>query len=512
MPIFERESYLGKPTEQDERLVFPLSTHLQENLQDICELVIEVFEAKSCGIAVEYDRKVALIHGSFESQSKMQSENSQFIYENGIKKLHDSDFATIESFEAAQEQVVCVPIKVLSNLKLGALIFTRDAGKAQTQELSRKDKRILRLIGRDIENFFIQRRESFEIEQSSELQILISQLNHDWIFVKDKDFKIVYANEAFLQVYPEDMRDSVIGYTTIEEYDEQEAEKFLKYDKIAFNEGISETIEDLHMPDGSHMIVATTKQRFEDKSGSAYILCVCRDITKQEELIRKLQKANQELDDFASIASHDLKAPLNAIRRLLAWIHEESAEVISDNAKENLDFVVSRAERMHSLLNDLLSFAKIGRDQQKYEQLSLKKSVDEMKLLIDVPGDFEITCDDVIIHVPTVPFNTVMLNLISNAFKHNDKARPTIDVSASVTKHYYIIKVKDNGPGIPKQYQDRVFKLFQTLRPRDEVEGSGMGLSVVKKYVESYQGQLKLSSDGESGCEFTIWWPVTHSS
>lgn len=502
----EREQYLGKPVDNETELTFSLSPHLSENLHDICDLVIEVFNANACSIIAEYENRSAQLYAIGCIQQTISNKALSLLKTNNYDNI--ACFTEQLNDNESPSQIIATPIVLPNKLNFGACIFIREI----QSEPSAKEQRILKVIARDIQNFFIHRRENFDVEQSFELQKLMLQNNQDWIFVKDAEFKIVYANNAFLNVYPKDMRDKVIGYTTVEEYDEAAAEKFLTYDRIAFEQGISETTEDLHMPDGTHIVVATTKRRFEDKSGQPYILCVCRDITERETLIRNLQQVNQELDDFTSIASHDLKSPLNAIRRLLAWIEEETQGILPENAQENLQFVVNRAERMHLLLNDLLKFAKIGRQEVKIATIYLQKSVMELHPLLDVPEHFELVSDDLEMHVPAMPFNTTLLNLISNAFKHNDKDVPNVTVSARKNKHFYIIDIKDNGPGISEQFHDRIFKLFQTLRPRDEVEGTGMGLSVVKKYVEYYQGKIEVASDGENGTTFTIYWPVPKAS
>ncbi|MFC4698866.1 ATP-binding protein [Glaciecola siphonariae] len=527
----EKEEYLGSPTAHDNTFVFTLSSHLQENLTDICDLVGEVFDAHQCEVVVQYkNENIALL--SLDMRNKAISDSALLSqqFDKVFSLVHKHQFERVQAYTVDSEpgakagassctslDIISVPLVLLKGLKFGALVFsrpTRSVAEATEQNgqhlelLSQQEQRILKVIARDIQNFFIQRRERLKIEQSYELQRLMLQNNQDWIFVKNDEYKIVYANDAFLNIYPEHMRDKIIGYTTVEEYDEQEAEKFLLHDRIAFKEGVSETTEDLHLPDGSHVIVSTIKRRFEDKYGDTYILCVCRDITEKENLIRSLQMANQELDDFTSIASHDLKSPLNAIRRLLAWIEDETKGILPENAQENLQLVVSRAQRMHALLNDLLKFAKIGRDEVKVAQISLQKSVCDMRQLLDIPEHYILESDELLMTVPAVPLNTILLNLIANAFKHNDKELPSVHISASVSKHYYIINIKDNGPGIEPKYHERIFKLFQTLKPRDEVEGSGMGLSVVKKYIDYYQGKITLSSDGKNGATFTIYWPV----
>jgi PAS domain S-box-containing protein len=507
MPTQQSNPYLGPSSIVNDKTVFNLTAHLKENLADICDLILEIMNAHQCDIAVEHEGQLVSL---FQCRESLESE-----YEEAYSAIKSSQFKDIESYNSSTNgigktkkdktaQVHILPLTLRKTLLFGVVIFARE----DSAPISPKETRILKVIARDIQNFFIQQKEAFEAEKSNELQKLMLQMNQDLIFVKDREFKILYGNDAFMSIYPKEMQDKIIGYTTVEEYNAEEADKFLLYDRIAFEEGHSETTEDLHLPDGSHVILSTSKRRFEDKDGSSYILCICRDITEKEILIRGLKKANQELDDFTSIASHDLKAPLNAIRRLLTWILEESADVLPENAKENLHLVVNRAERMHSLLNDLLKFAKIGREEAKTAQISLAKSVEEMRPLIDVSATDVLESEELLMNVAVVPFNTILLNLISNAFKHNDKDIAKVHVSASVSKHYYIVKITDNGPGIAPQFHERIFKLFQTLKPRDEVEGSGMGLSVVKKYIEYYQGRVELSSDGKNGSTFILYWPV----
>jgi signal transduction histidine kinase len=105
------------------------------------------------------------------------------------------------------------------------------------------------------------------------------------------------------------------------------------------------------------------------------------------------------------------------------------------------------------------------------------------------------------------PFETIIRNLIGNAIKHNNKENGVITVSAQEFPRYYQFSIKDNGPGIPVRYHKQIFELFKTLQPRDEVEGSGMGLSIIKKLLDYHDGSIVVESDGKSGTCFTFTWP-----
>jgi PAS domain S-box-containing protein len=481
------ENYLGQPSlnSNGKDWELDLNNDIKLNLDNICDLILTIFEAQGCRI-----------FGTFPQSSILIAQRGQMLgfVEHESDKNPTGDQGTFH---------LVSPISLPSGLPFGYIEFYRQTH----QSLTDKEQSILQVIKRDISNHLLQNRHIFEAAKSVELQQLISLHNKDWIFVKDVDFKIVYANAAFIALYPKDKQDKIIGYTTIEEYEEKEADIFLKHDKLAFEHGESIITEDLHMPDGSRMIVETIKSRFTDETGHVYILGICRDITEKEGLIRQLKKANNDLDDFTSIASHDLKAPLNAIRRLLEWIEEDCRDILPEESLDNLLLVVSRANRMHSLLEDLLSFAKIGREDITVVEMSMLKLFEDISPLLDLPKEFALNVQDVNLVVPSIPFKTVMLNIVGNAIKHNDKPDGVINVTMKTNRHYYIISVADNGPGIEPRYFDRVFQLFQTLKSRDEVEGTGLGLSVVIKHLNQFSGKVEIESDGKLGTTFNIFWP-----
>ena len=233
------------------------------------------------------------------------------------------------------------------------------------------------------------------------------------------------------------------------------------------------------------------------------------DETEKDRLIKKLQKMSDELDEFTSIASHDLKSPLNAIKRLLEWIYDDCKDLLPQEHLENFQLVLSRANRMQVLLEDLLSYSRINSCDSTHASISLESIYQDIEQILEIPQavTVDIHANNEVLDIPLIPFKTVFQNLISNAIKHNNKEHPVIDISLIPSNQYYIIEIKDNGPGIDPKYFSLIFKLFQTLQSRDDVEGSGIGLCIANKLIINYGGKIEVASDGKLGSTFTIFWP-----
>ena len=471
-----------------------LDKDIQTNLDSICELVINLFDANSCSIIANYpEHKIKLSQCGEELFFTDTNLQKNSLNEFNLKKQKNNIFRVVS------------PITLPTNLKFGWLIFDR----ISEQPLTAKDIVVLNILQKNIVTHIQRRKQNIELDKANELQATVSKFNRDFIFIKDEEFKIVYANDAFLNIYPARMQDQVIGFTTVDAYEKADSVSFLDNDKIAFETGINKVIEKVLTPNGNYITVETTKRRFEDSAGKPYILCVCRDLTEVESLINKLTKANKDLDEFTSIASHDLKSPLNAIKRLLEWISDDCQHLLPQEHAENFQLVINRANRMQTLLEDLLKYARIDQSDMSLTSMSLETVYKDITQLLDIPKTItvNVNTNNTLINIPAVPFKTVILNLISNAVKHNDKDYGRVDITLHSSYHYYIIEVTDNGPGIEPKYFSLIFELFQTLRSRDKVEGTGIGLSVVKKHIINFGGKIDVYSDGKSGSTFKVFWP-----
>lgn len=375
------------------------------------------------------------------------------------------------------------------------------------KQLDARQRKYLKTLAREVMSRLELQRKNRYLEDANALHELITETNQDYIFVKDKDFKIVKANSAFISLYPEEMRSRIIGFTTLEDYKPEEAQEFLKDDKQALAEGRIEKFESIEFPDGRQRTLFTTKVRFEDKAGEPYVLGVARDVTEREDLIASLKKSNEDLEEFAYIASHDLKSPLNAVKSLLALLESDLAEIADEDAQLHFQMINTRINRMTQLLTDLLSYARVGKEEHQPEQLSLEATTLSCIALIDKPEDFNVSVIDCQIDLPKLPLELVLTNLLSNAVKHHNNTKGNILVSADASSTHYTIKVCDDGPGIPDEYRAKVFEKFQKLESRDEVEGSGLGLSMVLKMVKHYGGEVTINANQPQGTCFSLIWP-----
>jgi signal transduction histidine kinase len=226
-----------------------------------------------------------------------------------------------------------------------------------------------------------------------------------------------------------------------------------------------------------------------------------------QEKSKRLEDSNHDLEQFSYVASHDLKAPLNSIRQVVGWLEEDCSEILSDKSKEHLEILKSRSVRMMRLLKDLLDYSQINKTEYASEMVSLGKMSEDIHFLIGSDKNFTCHAPDIEINIPKNPLEIVLRNLISNAIKHHTGDTGTITVSYIREGLGHRILVEDDGPGIPENLQAKAMEMFQTLKPRDKVEGSGMGLAIVNRIVEHHGGTFSIRNIGEIGIRCSIFWP-----
>ena len=230
-----------------------------------------------------------------------------------------------------------------------------------------------------------------------------------------------------------------------------------------------------------------------------------------QQLVDSLIQTNKELEQFAYVASHDLKAPLRAVVQLAGWI-EEDLQDPDPKTLEHFTLLKSRVTRMEKLLGDLLAYSRIGKSDESLSRFRPREVIESVfELFEDQHCELLFAGDDAEIESYKQPFEMVIRNLINNAIKHNDKEIAEVNIVLSDVGENLRFLVTDNGPGIEPQYHDRIFELFKTLKPRDEVEGSGMGLALVKKAIEEAGGSITLTSEPGMGCEFVFILPKRYS-
>jgi len=278
--------------------------------------------------------------------------------------------------------------------------------------------------------------------------------------------------------------------------------------------------------DGTPFYVEIGLNTFELKGGM-HIQAIVRDITERkkaeeelenlnrelEDTVEKLTLSNRELQDFAHITAHDLKAPLRAIGTLADWISTDYGDKLDETGRQQVRLLVKRAERMSGLVDSILQYSEVGRVVKEKTKVELNELIKDVILDIGPPDNMEIT---VIKELPTIlcektRMRQVFQNLLSNAIKYMDKPKGRIDIDFGENDEFWKFSVADNGPGIEAKYFEKIFKIFQTLAPRDELESTGIGLSVVKKIVEMYGGRVWVESEIGNGSTFFFTWPKEES-
>ena len=221
-----------------------------------------------------------------------------------------------------------------------------------------------------------------------------------------------------------------------------------------------------------------------------------------------LQHSNQELDRFAHVASHDLKAPLNAIQKLCTWIEEDCGERLPDESRQHFEILKARVRRLAKLLDDLLLYSRAGRGAAEPERIELAALVEDVVRLMDVPERFSVHVHGGTVTAPRQPLEQVLRNLIGNVVKHHGGTTGRIDITLATSATGFDLTVSDDGVGIPEALRERALRMFETLKPRDETEGSGIGLALCKKIVESCGGSFSIATAPSGGAAFISHWPL----
>ncbi len=223
----------------------------------------------------------------------------------------------------------------------------------------------------------------------------------------------------------------------------------------------------------------------------------------------KLEKRNQELDQFAYVASHDLKAPLRAIANLSEWLEEDLEDKLDEDTRHQMTLLRGRVHRMENLINGLLQYSRVGRMKRDTEEICVDQLLGEVIDSLGFPSEFtlELPAEMPALTTERLPLQQVFSNLISNAIKHHDRPDGRITISVEDQGKFYQFAVTDDGPGIAPEYQEKVFAIFQTLKARDQAENTGIGLAIVKKIVETHRGKIQLSSQVGVGSTFQFTWP-----
>jgi two-component system sensor kinase FixL len=228
----------------------------------------------------------------------------------------------------------------------------------------------------------------------------------------------------------------------------------------------------------------------------------------QIQLLNELEQATEDLKDFAYVASHDLKAPLRGISSLANWISDDYGEKLGEEGKEHIKLLMSRVKRMYNLIDGVLSYSQLAR-RDKGVKVDLNEMVKNVMADIEIPKNIQTTVKNTL---PVIvcckdSIRQVFYSLLSNAVGFMDKPDGKIEIDCEEEKDCWTFSVADNGPGIEEKHFEKIFKMFQTLTPRDTYESTGVGLTVTKKIVELHGGKIWLKSTPGRGSTFFFSLP-----
>ena len=237
---------------------------------------------------------------------------------------------------------------------------------------------------------------------------------------------------------------------------------------------------------------------------------IVKDITNQraieaenKKLLQDLEKSNEELEEYAHIVSHDLKSPLRSINALVNWLREDYNDVLDASGLQNIGLIEQTLEKMEQLINGILNYSSItNKEGFQYEAVNINEVIQDIINTIYIPKHVTVVSQKElpIINGDKTRIQQLFQNIISNAVNYIDKEVGLVEVNYTTNESHYIFEIKDNGIGIEKEHFDKIFKIFQSLGKSKE--STGIGLSIVKKIIEAYEGEIWLESEPNIGTSF----------
>ncbi|GAB4537071.1 MAG: hypothetical protein Tsb0014_25470 [Pleurocapsa sp.] len=502
-----------------------------------------VAESVKCGWQKSLGKKV--IDTCFQEQGAAKYKRGETWAVNNIytSELSECHIQLLEEFQVKANAVVPILLTPsslpLNRPNLWGLLIAHQCNAPrhwQTDEVELLDKLAVQLAiaiqqGELLSNLKqeLEYRQKLEAELERLVQVL--EASEDYIGLSTVQGQIIWNNPRIKQVFGLG-NDSDLSQLSIADYHPDWALKIVREQgiptAIAQGSWLGETA--LLTYDGQEIPVSQLILAHKSPSGKIeYVSTAMRDLTAQkqaekslkeraaelewlnQELVRitsLLRKRNQELDNFAYVTSHDLKAPLRAIANLATWLSEDLEGQIPEENQQQLRLMQSRVKRMDGLIQGLLEYSRVGRKSTPIKKINVRDLVNDAIDSLSPPPGFEIVVAD---NMPMLETEALLLqqvfsNLISNAIKYHPQDSGKIIISVEEQEEFYEFSVADDGLGIDPKYHDRIFTIFQTLQPRDTIESTGIGLSIVKKIVEGQGGKIRVESQLGQGATFYFTW------
>ncbi len=229
-----------------------------------------------------------------------------------------------------------------------------------------------------------------------------------------------------------------------------------------------------------------------------------------EASVSELVRSNTELQEFSYIAAHDLKTPLRGIAILADWISMDYTDKLDEKAREHMDLLLARARKLDAMVDSILQYSSIRQIDRKKRRVDINVVVSQVIAGIEAPENVRINTKNKlpVLICDEEQIKNVFLNLIHNAIKHGASSDRKIEIGCTEKKDFWIFTISDNGPGIDPKYFKKIFRIFQALSPAERTEGTGIGLSVVKKTIELNGGSVWVDSEIGKGSTFYFTLPT----
>ncbi len=359
------------------------------------------------------------------------------------------------------------------------------------------------------------------LRQSDEAR-LKSIMDHSGRHVYIKDINGVYlqVNRSLLELLGMEEKD-VLGKTDHDLFPARYADEFRRNDELVLSHAAAIEFEEIAPENGEDHFYTSVKFPLYDAKGTLYAICgISGDITERKKAEAQLQSAmerltesNIELERFAYVCSHDLQEPLRMISNYTQRLVKHVDKNLDDKGKRYVQYILDGAANARDLIDDVLVYARIGNEPKPAEAVDCNEVLTlVMKQLMVASRENSVTITHDVLPVVCAHRTRVIQlfqNLISNAIKFRSQKRTaTIHISATQKQGSWEFVVRDNGIGIPDEYKDKIFIIFQRLNKRSEYPGTGIGLALCKKIVESYQGKIWLQSAPEQGSSFFFTLPA----
>jgi len=359
------------------------------------------------------------------------------------------------------------------------------------------------------------RRLSNTLQSSEERFRMLAEGVPNHLLFLDRDLRILFANDVFLEASGWSTETAVGRHISEIMGVERYLERQPYYERALAGETVSYESTGAAGSEAGYFRFSY-RPSFDQEGKVRGIFSMATDISERRKVELELEakqaelvRSNKDLEQFAYVASHDLKAPLRAIDLLVQWITEGLAGYDTNNVQENLALLTKRTQRLNRLLDDLLSYSRAGRKVGAHRIADTHAMVLDVAQMLNPPPTISVSIDGQLPKFKThpAPLEQVFRNLIGNAVKHHPGPHGRIVVSCKEQGEHYVFAVEDDGEGIPVQYAERVFEMFQTLKPRDQVEGSGMGLAIVNRIVQWQGGRVWFEpAAGGRGTVFKFQW------